>query len=146
MIAKCAMVIVLSADTGALIVAAIVTMLPFESPTIHYPPPCCFTASLFRLCIQRFDSSTRFRGSQQCCLSFLPLNIETDKQTKLQTWVSRTAAHWIRYFPSNTWKKYFKNRATICICEHGTGCLADAGLDPNSGGSDIQTMDRKVRR
>ena len=43
-------------------------------------------------------------------------------------------------------KKYFKTRATICICEHGTGCLADAGLDPNSGGSDIQTMDRKVRR
>ena len=34
----------------------------------------------------------------------------------------------------------------MCICEHGTGCLADAGLDPNSGGSDIQTMDRKVRR
>ena len=34
----------------------------------------------------------------------------------------------------------------MCICEHGTGCLVDAGLDPNSGGSDIQTMDRKVRR
>ena len=29
-IAKCVMVIVLSVDTGALIVAAIVTMLPFE--------------------------------------------------------------------------------------------------------------------
>ena len=42
--------------------------------------------------------------------------------------------------------KYLNNGATICICEHGTGFLADAGLDPNSGGSDIQTMDRKVRR
>ena len=33
-IAKCVMVIVLSVDTGALIVAAIVTMLPFESAAI----------------------------------------------------------------------------------------------------------------
>ena len=71
------MVIVLSVDTGALIVAAIVTMLPFESPTIILSPPCCGPASVFRLCMNRFDTFTRFRG----CLSCFAV-IETDK-TKL---------------------------------------------------------------
>ena len=77
------MVIVLSADTGALIVAAIVTMLPFESPTIHYPPPCCFTASLFRLCFHiPFIHQIR-RKSTMLSFSFFSRRDRQDKTRDL---------------------------------------------------------------
>ena len=107
------MVIVLSVDTGALIVATIVTMLPLDSATIIKPPRCVFRPRMNRFWYIR---KIRRKSTMVPILFCSHWNRQNrSRETQVLIWkyykICSTAAHWIGYFPL----EYLENRQSVSL-------------------------------
>ena len=108
------MLIVLSVDTGALIVATIVTMLPLDSATIIKPPRCVFRPRMNRFWYIR---KIRRKSTMVPILFCSHWNRQNrSRETQVLIWkyykICSTAAHWIGYFPS---LEYLENRQSVSL-------------------------------